>query len=145
MSCLLWEQEIFTVLLTVLRHKEVLPHCNSTEARWKAFHICGCKCPKKVFLKVESWSFFLSLVFTTRLELQFRVCELRHDQGPPPCSVHWCPYCPVRSSTNDPVCLPAKSGQAGTSNRRHFCVLVFWSTTQVVFSQHSVTKNTILE
>lgn len=123
-SCLLWEQEIFTVRLTVLRH------IRSPATLW--LRQGGCKCPKQVFLEVESWSFFLSLVFSSRLELQFRVRELRHDQGPPPCSVRWRPYRPVRSSTNDPERLSAKSGQAGTPDSRHFCILVFWSASQVV-------------
>ncbi|KAE8295804.1 NADH-cytochrome b5 reductase 2 [Larimichthys crocea] len=42
-----------------------------------------------------------------------------------PASVHRRPRCPVRPSADDPVRLPAESGQAGTQNRKHFCILVF--------------------
>lgn len=61
-----------------------------------------------------------------RMELQFRFRDPGHDQGPPPCSSHWCPHCPVRPTANDPVCMPAAPGQAGPPNGKHLYILTPW-------------------
>lgn len=61
-----------------------------------------------------------------RMELQFRFCDPGHDQGPPPCSSRWCPHCPVRPTSNDPVCMPTAPEQAGPPNGKHLYILTPW-------------------
>lgn len=62
-----------------------------------------------------------------RLEVQFRVCDCNYDPGSPPTCILRCSRCLVRSSSNDPVCVSAKSGEAGIQNRKHICILIqYW-------------------
>lgn len=80
------------------------------------------------FLQTFQWitSKLYFSFFSFRLEIQLRFREPWHDQGPPPCSVHWRPHRLVRPPTNDPVRLSAKPRQAGTSNRKCFYLLTLW-------------------
>lgn len=89
--------------------------------------------------KVLKIPFFLCL--PTRLEIQLRLCQPRHDQGPPPCSVQRRPRGPVRPSTYDPVRLHAKPGKAGTQNGEHFCLLAFSIPSSFWGSEQSLWKH----
>lgn len=65
------------------------------------------------------WCHFLS----SRLELQLRLHQPGHDQGPPSCSVPWGPGGPVWSTPHDTVRLSPQPGQSGTQNRKHLLLL----------------------